>query len=98
MYWTKGAGDNFSSYDESENYFVCEHHFKADDIHVSLGIGWKTLKLGVIPSTFNFKNLSKTKPRKSPGKNVYQLQMNPPTTVNILKRNLKVITQMTYSR
>ena len=44
MYRRKGAGDNFSPYDESKKYFVCEHHFKAVEIRVSLGIGRKTLK------------------------------------------------------
>ena len=68
MYRRKGAGDNFSPYDESKKYFVCEHHFKADEIRVSLGIGRKTLKPGAIPSIFNFKNPSKIKPRKSPKK------------------------------
>ena len=68
MYQRKGAGDNFSPYDESKKYFVCEHHFKADEIRVSLGIGRKTLKPGAIPSIFNFKNPSKIKPRKSPKK------------------------------
>ena len=55
MYRRKGAGDNFSPYDESKKYFVCEHHFKADEIRVSLGIGRKTLKPGTIPTIFNFK-------------------------------------------
>ena len=68
MYRRKGAGDNFSPYDESKKYFVCEHHFKADEIRVSLGICRKTLKPGAIPSIFNFKNASKIKPRKSPKK------------------------------
>ena len=68
MYRRKGAGDNFSPYDESKKYFVCEHHFKADEIRVSLGIGRKTLKPGAIPSIFNFKNPSKIKPRKLPKK------------------------------
>ena len=68
VYRRKGAGDKFSPYDESKNYFVCEHHFSTDNIRVSLGIGWKTLKPGVIPSTFNFKNPSKIRPRKSPKK------------------------------
>ena len=68
MHWRKGAGDNFSPYDESKKYFACEHHFKAGKIRVSLGIGRKTLKPGAIPSIFNFKNLSKIKPRKSPKK------------------------------
>ena len=68
MYRRKGVGDNFSRYGESKKYFACEHHFKADEIHVSLGIGRKTLKPGVIPSIFNFKNPSKIKYRKSPKK------------------------------
>ena len=68
MYRRKGADDNFRPYDESKKYFVCEHHFKADEIRVSLGIGRKTLKPGAIPSIFNFKNPSKIKPRKSPKK------------------------------
>ena len=58
MYRRKGAGYNFSPYDESKKYFVCEHHFKADVMRVSLKIGWKT---GAIPSLFNFKNPSKIK-------------------------------------
>ena len=68
MYRRKGAGDNFSPYDESKKYFVCEHHFKADEIRVSLGMGRKTLKPGAIPTRFNFKNPSKIKSRKSPKK------------------------------
>ena len=28
----KGAGENFSPYDEFKKYFVCEHHFKAEEI------------------------------------------------------------------
>ena len=52
MYRRKGAG-------ESKKYFVCEHHFKAEEILVSLRIGRKTLKPGAI---------SKIKPRKSPKK------------------------------
>ena len=51
-----------------QKYFVCEHHFKADEIRVSLGIGRKTLKPGAIPSILNFKNPSKIKPMKSPKK------------------------------
>ena len=68
MHRRKGADDNFRPYDESKKYFVCEHHFKADEIRVSLGIGWKILKPGAIPSIFNFKNPSKIKPTKSPKK------------------------------
>ena len=45
--------------DESKKYFVCEHHFKAEEVLVSLRIGRKTLKPGAI---------SKIKPRKSPKK------------------------------
>ena len=43
---------------------ICEHQYKAAEIRVSLGIGGKTLKPGVIPSIFNFKNPSKIRPRK----------------------------------
>ena len=68
MYRRKGADDNFRPYDESKKYFVSEHHFKADEIRVSLGIGRKILKPGVIPSIFNFKNPGKINPRKSPKK------------------------------
>ena len=50
VYQRKGVGGNFSPYDESKNYFFCEHHFIADDIHVILGIDRKTLKPGVKPS------------------------------------------------
>ena len=98
MYQRKGAGDNFSPYDKSKKYFACEHHFKADQIRVSLGIGRKTLRPGAIASIFNFKNPSKIKPRKLPKNiaHVCQLQMNPLATILILKRNLKLITQMTY--
>ena len=68
LYERKGAGGNFSPYDESKKYFVCEHHFKVDEIRFSLGIRRKTLKPGIIPSIFNFKTPSKIKPRKWPKK------------------------------
>ena len=68
MYHRKGAGNNFSPYDESKKYLAFEHHFKADEICVNLRISRKTLKPGAIPSIFNFKNPSKIKPRKSPKK------------------------------
>ena len=68
LYERKGAGGNFSPYDESKKYFVCEHHFKVDEIRFSFGIRRKTLKPGIIPSIFNFKTPSKIKPRKSPKK------------------------------
>ena len=96
MYRRKGAGDNFSPYDESKKYFVCEHHFKADEIRVSLGIGRKTLKPGAIPTIFNFKIQVKSSLGNRPRKDVYQFQMNPLATFLIFKRNLKLITQMTY--
>ena len=90
----KGAGDNFSSYDESKKYFVCEHYFKADKIRVSLGIGRKTLKPGAIPTIFNFKNPSKIKSRKSPQKRclpVMHSETNPDRTKLLEKEvdNLK---------
>ena len=52
--------------DESKKHSVCEHHFRKEEIRVSIGIGRKTLKPGVIASMFNFKNPSKIKLRKSP--------------------------------
>ena len=96
MYWRKEADDNSSPHDESEKYFACEHHFKADKIRVSLGIGQKTLKAGAIPSIFNFKNPRKSSLGNCPRKDVYQLQMNPLARILILRRNLKLITQMIY--
>ena len=50
--YQRGADDNYSLQAESKKYFVCEHHFKADEICVRLGIGRKTLKPGVIPGIF----------------------------------------------
>ena len=89
MYQRKGAGDNFSPNDESNKYFVCEHHFKAEEIRVSLGIGRKTLKPGVIPNIFNFKNPIKSSLENRLRKVVYQLQMNPLATILILKEKLE---------
>ena len=50
MYWRKGTGDNFGPYDKSKKYFVCEHHFKAEDVRVSFEIGRNTRKPGFIRS------------------------------------------------
>ena len=55
MYRRKGVGDNFSPYDEFKKYFLCVHHFKADEIRVSLGTVRKTLKPGAIPGIWNLK-------------------------------------------
>ena len=96
MYRRKGAGDNFSPYDESKKYFVCEHYFKADEIRVSLGIGRKTLKPGAILVYLTSKIQVKSNLGNHPRKVVYHLQMNPLATILILKRNLKLITQTTY--
>ena len=70
LYRRKGLGYNFSPYDESKKYFVCEHHFKADEIRVSLGIGRKTLKPGAIPTIFNFKIQVKSSLGNRPRKDV----------------------------
>ena len=96
MYRRKVAGNNFSPYDESKKYFVWEHHFKADEIRVSLRIGRKTLKPGAILVYLTSKNQVKSSLGNRPRKGVYQLQMNPLATILILKRTLKLITQMTY--
>ena len=49
IYQRKRSGDYLYPYGESKYYFSYEHHFKADDICVSLEIGGKTLKPGVTP-------------------------------------------------
>ena len=96
LHQRKGAGDNFRPYDESKRYFVCKHHFKADQIRVSVGIGWKTLKPGVIPCIFNFNNRSKIKPRKSPKKRCLPATNESNGNEFILKKNMKLVTEITY--
>ena len=85
----QGARDNFSPYDESKKYFVCEHHFKADEIRVSLGIDQKTLKPGAIPTIFNFKNPSKIKPKKSPKKRCLPVPNESTSNDSYLEEDLK---------
>lgn len=47
-YRRKGGKDNFDP--SNKNVHICEFHFKSEDIKVSLGIGRKTIKTGVIQS------------------------------------------------
>ena len=68
QYRRKGSGDTFDPWDRTKRYFVCEFHFKGEEMRVSLGIGRKTLKPGVVPNIFKFKNPNMIKPRKSPKK------------------------------
>lgn len=66
-YRRKGFDDTYDPTNK-DKYFVCEFHFKLEDIRVSIGIGRKTLKPGVVPTIFKFKNPETIKPRKSPKK------------------------------
>lgn len=63
-YRRKGTGDNFDP--RNNTYFVCEFHFKADDIKVSHGIGRKTIRTGILPSVF--REAPNTPARKPPRK------------------------------
>ena len=54
LYERKGAGGNFSPYDESKKYFVCEHHFKVDEIRFSFGIRRKGLDNESFLNLFEF--------------------------------------------
>ena len=64
-YRRKGVGDNFNI---NAQTVVCEFHFKAEEIRVSLGIGRKTLVKGAVPSIFRFKSNKVKSYRKSPCK------------------------------
>ena len=86
----KGAFVNFSPYNESKKNFVCEHHFGAGDIHVSLGIGRKTLKPDVIPSILNFRKPSKIKPTKSHEERYSPATNEPTDSDSYLQENLKI--------
>ena len=68
QYRRKGAGDQFSI---TEKTAVCEFHFKAEEIRVSLGIGRKTLVKDAVPSIFSFKNTDIKPRRKSPRKRAF---------------------------
>ena len=90
MYRRKGAGDNFSPYDEAKKYFVCEntmHHTTKQRRYVLAFELVGNLKPGAI---------SKIKPRKSPKKRCLPATNDPLATILILKRNFKLITQITY--
>ena len=63
----KGGAD---SLDVKKRLYVCEFHFKTDEIRITLGIGRKKLKPGVVPSIFEFKKTLEGKKRKSPKERV----------------------------
>ena len=65
-YRRKGGSDSFDP--KQKNIYICEFHFKPDDIRVTLGCGRKKVITGRIPSVFENKtNVVKSK-RKSPVK------------------------------
>ena len=63
QYRRKGTGDNFNI----GKARICEHHFKREEIKVSLGRGIKSLNKNVVPSVFSFKT-TPVPTRKSPKK------------------------------
>ena len=65
QYRRKGAGDNFEI---KKSTVLCEFHFEAQDIKVSLGQGKKTLKANATPKVFSFKPDVVQPKRKSPKK------------------------------
>ena len=65
-----GPRDNFDSSNKNKRIFVCEFHFKPDEIRVTLGVGRKKLLPGAIPSIFDFKETRNAKKRKSPKKRI----------------------------
>jgi len=62
IYRRKGGDDSFN---KNKRLYVCEFHFQANEITVSLGIGRKKLKPGIVPTLFDFLKNDKV-PRKPP--------------------------------
>ena len=65
-YRRKGSCDTFDP--RNKMYYVCEFHFKAEDIKVSHGIGRKTILPGKLPSIFTEVSSQSESKRKSPRK------------------------------
>ena len=61
----RGGSDTFDPNDPQKTYYVCEFHFKAGEIRVSLGTGRKTIITGKVPSVFEFRK-KVVKERKPP--------------------------------
>ena len=65
-YRRKGGVDKF---DVRKKLYICEFHFNANEISISLGIGRKTLKKDVLPTKFDLLKKDTSKrlaPRKPP--------------------------------
>ena len=60
----KGGADNF---DAKKRIFICEFHFKTEDIRITMGVGRKKVIPGRIPSIFESR-IPPKKSRKSPKK------------------------------
>ena len=59
----KGGADTF---DPSKRIYVCEFHFKLEDVRVTLGMGRKKIIQGRLPSVFPSKKPTVKRKRKSP--------------------------------
>lgn len=64
-YGRNGFGDTYNPLNKNKNTLFVNFTFKLEDIPVSLRIDLKTLKPGIVPSIFKFKNHAVVKPRKS---------------------------------
>ena len=60
----KGGNDSFDP--RNKTYYVCEFHFKAEDIRVTAGIGRKKYRDGKIPTIFPSKPKESKPKRKAP--------------------------------
>ena len=57
----KGTSDTFDTTDPNKRIFVCEFHFKDDDLRFTWGTGKKKVKAGSIPSIFKPQEPKKTR-------------------------------------
>ena len=64
QYRRKSANGHFNI----ETARICEHHFKPDEINVSIGRGFKSVKKNAVPSVFAFKTAPTPPTRKPPKK------------------------------
>ena len=68
-YRRKGGKDNFKI---TSTTVICEFHFVAEDIKVTVGKHKKVLKKGAIPRVFSFKKPKNVTSRKSPKKRLFK--------------------------
>ena len=64
----KGGADSFDVKNTNKRIYVCEFHFKDEDLTTTLGRGKKKVKAGRVPSLFR-KQPVKQKARRPPPKN-----------------------------